>query len=144
MQADLPDKPLGVVHTSISGLDLELWSLQRENKVVNVVVALHNTGSSALSSYLQVTQSLDEEGSQATNQLNNLGLLDTGALKEYKVFAKVSDIGDVKDCLCSITDITSLKAGARSFYAAVVAAPPAQKVTFVSGVGSISNVSISG
>lgn len=150
VSADLPSKPLGTVPTGVPNLDLEAWSLQRQGGAVTVVIAFHNNGP-ALDSGAYTFGALvplDVNGPGANTTANNIGILDTGSLKEYLTFAQVNSDGRVSDCLCSndINTGNAPAAGARAYYAAVVAAPPptTKSVTLVTGDGSIANLPISG
>lgn len=142
----VPSKPKETVPTSTEDVDFELYRLKRSNGVVQVVFALHNTGDSSLNR-AYVTEDLDENPAASVHVASGVFLVDTNGLKEYKTFREDGDDGA---CLCSET--WNATAGndfgpdVRRYYAAEVAAPPAdvKTVTLRAGIATITNAKIEG
>lgn len=148
----LPAAPLATEGTTLPGLDLEAWSLQREGDAVTVIVGLHNVGTKTITDQhinqpvIDFESALDVNGGKdPTAFFNSAALLDTSSLEEYETYAQVRG-GDVEDCLCSSVGDINLAPGARMYLAAVTAAPPAATthVTLITGVGSFADLPLSG
>lgn len=147
---NVPAEPIASTPTSTEGLTLELYAVQRSDKVVNVVVAVHNTGKTAIP-VLESTTDLDESPSAVSRNTSNIALLDAKGLKEYRTF--LEDADDVNSaCLCSKTyDIgdpgdDDFAPGERRHYVSQVAAPPSDvtEVTVLAGLGSFPGVTVEG
>lgn len=146
---NVPAEPIASTPTSTEGMTLELYAVQRSDKVVNVVVAMHNTGKTAIP-IRESTTDLDESPSAISRNTSNIALLDAKGLKEYRTF--LADADDVNsDCLCSNTyDIgegdDDFAPGERRHYVSQVAAPPTDvtKVTVLAGLGSFPGVTVEG
>lgn len=157
-RAQLPRQPLATTATIAPEVNLEVWQVARSGPTVTVVFALHDTdttpgGSLDVSDEVNLQEALDLNASnpnastaeRVNNVANNVGLLDTSALKDYETFCNVTTGGTLTNCLASVDNV-NLGSGGRQFMAAVVAAPPAstKTATLVTGVGSIPDVPISG
>lgn len=142
--ADVPTTPVASAPTGTQGLTFELFVLRRSGQVVDVVFALHNTGSSEID-LNEPTKALDESSAIPVHVASAIALVDRKGLKEYLTFRENGDEGR---CLCSQTWNAvgggTLGAGKRRYYAAVVAAPPASvtEVTLKAGSAEIDSARI--
>lgn len=144
LSLDVPTKPVGTVGTNVDGIDLEVYAVQRSNKVATVVFALHNTGSET-TDMGPVGQNLDENKAfDGTFVASDVAIVDTQGLKEYRSFV-VEDDGN--SCLCSVAynqNQDDLQPEERRYYATQVPAPPAgvTEVNVRTGLGAVSGVEI--
>lgn len=144
LAVNVPSAPVTTVHTSTKDLDFELYAAQRSGKVVDIVFALRNTGQDTIGLGDPTTE-LDENPAITAHFASAIALVDDKGLKEYKTFRENGDEGA---CLCSETWSAvgggDLPAGKRRYYAAVVAAPPADvsTVTLKAGITDINDVRI--
>lgn len=155
VRAALPAQPIATTRSIANGVDLEVWQVQRSRPAVTVVLSLHNTSAQNVSGpdESRLESALDLNNGKAGDDnpvVNNVGLLDTSALKNYGTFCNTNVSGVLTNCLGSAdnfyTSALKFTPGYNLFIATVVAAPPAptKTVTLVTGVGSVPNVPISG
>jgi hypothetical protein len=151
----LPAAPLGTTKSITDGVNLEVWAAQRSAGGVTVVYALDDVsggdistdGSGDVPVVTVLSDALaSDNGNYADDGASNVGLFDATNLTEYQTFCQVASDGTLSDCLDSADDVSLEKDGARQYFAAVVAAPPASatSATVVTGVGSVPDVPISG
>ncbi|MQA78727.1 MAG: hypothetical protein GEV10_09660 [Streptosporangiales bacterium] len=142
---DVPTEPAEVVKTNTPGIEFELYALQRSDNVVSIIFALHNTGDSKLDLNGPSEDLAENTGAAASRYADNVGLIDTEGLKEYKVF-EADD-----QCLCTATyatiDREDIGPDERHYHVVQVAAPPADvtKVTVMAGtMASVHDATITG
>ena len=163
VNAEIPSQPIASVPSSVGGMTLQLYLAKRQPPgAVLVVFALQidqagatalngqNTLQDALSS--GVAGDLGSENQAISNNIHPsvsaVALLDPSGLKEYQTF--MSNPSDDSTCLCSaldpITGGTNTPAAGIHYLAALVSGPPTnvKSVSFVTGLGTIGNVTISG
>ena len=150
LTANLPASPLGTSKSIASGVDLKVWEAQRSAGAVTVIFSLDEVGSS-----VGVSDETDLEEGLTTNEpgntsfpdgTDNVSIFDPANLTDYETFCQVAGNGNLSNCLDSADDVFLNATGDSEYFAAVVAAPPAsvQTATFVSGVGSVPDIPISG
>ncbi len=140
--ASLPGQPIALSGSSISGLDLEVWTLQRSgDRAMLLVFALHNPGSATLPTGVKA-EGLSA-GNQRSGSVTGVSAVDGSGLKQYLPF--MINPADERTCLCSLIDVDDFKPDQRNFYAALLAAPPrnVKSLTVVTGIGSVPNVALS-
>jgi hypothetical protein len=84
-------------------------------------------------------------GGDTQSAMSNVSLVDPVGLKQYLTYTAQPSAPNM--CVCSLApDISAYNRGALSYYAAVTSAPPPSvtSVSFVTGIGTIGNVSLSG
>lgn len=148
MSASLPGQPVGTSGSSISGLDLEVWTLTRSgDRAMLLVIALHNPGTSTVRTGVETgnlsaaRNSSDRDAVAKT--VSGISAVDGTGLKQYLPY--MTNPADDDTCLCSAFNRRDFSAGQRDHYAALLAAPPAgvKTVTVVTGLGSVANVPVS-
>lgn len=137
LAVDVPTDPVASAPTGTPDLAFELFVLRRSGQVVDVVFALRNTGGSDID-LSDPTKELDESPAIPVHVASAIALVDRKGLKEYLTFRENGDEGR---CLCSETwnavGEGKLGAGKRRYYAAVVAAPPADVTEVTVKAGSV-------
>jgi len=143
--ASLPGQPLGTSGSAISGLDLEVWLLQRSGShAMLVVFALHNPGSERVPTGITAAAlSANHNSAGSTNTVSGVSAVDGSGLKQYLPF--MVRPGDDQTCVCSDIQLNDYGPGERDYYAALLAAPPSdvRTLTVVTGLGSVPNVPLS-
>ena len=144
----VPATPIASTPSSLGGMTLQLYVAQRADPGAALVVFALQLRSARNYYWQTVSSALSANGSQeGSATVSGVSLLDTAGLKEYETFmAKPSDDAT---CLCSSvgeSGVTNNPSSGVYYFAALVAAPPASvtSVSFVTGMGSIANVSLSG
>lgn len=144
---NIPTKPVASAKTSTDGMVFELYALERSDKVVNVVFAMHNTSDKEVEAST-ANEHLDETPAALGYQASNVSVLDPEGLKEYRSFLTGDE--DDQQCLCSevydIGDPNDFSPGERQYYMTQVAAPPKNvtEVTVLANVASLPNQTIEG
>ncbi|MDQ2729535.1 MAG: hypothetical protein M3Y91_17110, partial [Actinomycetota bacterium] len=136
--------------TSVPGVDLEVYELQRESpQAVLVVFALHVVGSSSIGIGDQTSTQEELDANLGTvgggpGAVSGVSIVDLTGLKQYLPY--MSDPTVDSTCLCSQNQFNSADSGDVDYFAAVVAAPPAgvTTVSFQTGLGTIGNLPLSG
>ncbi len=146
VSASLPGQPLGVSGSSISGLDLEVWSLARSgDKAMLVVIALHNLGSSPVKTGTETgnLSASRDPAKEVAKTVSGISAVDGSGLKQYLPY--MVNPADDNTCLCSTFSTSDFTPDERNYYAALLAAPPAgvKSMTVVTGLGSVANVPLS-
>jgi len=158
VNAEVPSQPIGSTPTSINGIALQLYLAKRQSTgAVLVVFALQMDASarSHLNSEsvpLGLSANADPKfgGTLTKASVSGVALLDPAGLKKYETY--MSNSSDDATCLCSLVGPGTSGSGVAgasattSYYAALVAAPPPSvtSVSFVTGLGTIGNVTLSG
>jgi hypothetical protein len=147
----VPTQPIGVVSTSYPGVQLRLYALRRLGpEAALAVYGLYVEPGTGIGVGTQVSieeamsvGGLPPGGAQAA--LSNVSLVDPVGLKQYLTYQ--TRPGNPNTCVCSLfPSVSTLDSGTTSYFAAVTSAPPASvtSVSFVTGLGTIGNVSLSG
>lgn len=140
----VPDQPTATTPTSVSGVTLQMYLAKRiaPNAVLVVFALVAPTGISQEGIYA----SLSANGGGVDATVSGVALLDPTGLKEYLPY--MGDPSNDRTCVCS--NLFNSSAGLTSgntptYFAAVLAAPPesVQTVSFVTGLGTIPNVTLS-
>jgi hypothetical protein len=140
LRATLPPQPLGTSGSSVPGLDLEVWTLERSgSQAMLVVFALHNPGSTPVNTG---TKSASLSANATDSSVSGVSAVDGSGLKQYLTF--MLNPGDDKSCVCSLIHFDDYDPGQRDYYAALLAAPPGgvKTLTVVTGLGSVPNVAL--
>ncbi len=153
VSADVPSQPIGSTPTTIPGVTLQLYVVKRQDPGAVLVVFALQVDASAVARLLPtggaVRAALSSNGDsiQPVNSVSGVALLDPAGLKDYETF--MIDPSKDPTCLCSLVDpsfpTSNIMPGTR-YFAALVAAPPpgVTKVSFVTGLATIGNVTITG
>jgi len=151
VNAEVPSQPIGSTPTSIPGITLQLYLAKRQNPgAVLVVFALEVDATGVTSLGVSpgpirggLSATADESNTDAS--VSGVALLDPAGLKKYETF--MADPRNDISCLCSLVEpgFSNINPGTR-YFAALVAAPPPSvtSVSFVTGLGTIGNVTLSG
>lgn len=139
----VPKSPLASTPTSVPGVTLQLYLVQRiSTKAVLIVFAVIAPSGTDRGS---VIFSLGANGQTLGATVSGVSLLDPTGLKQYLPYMA----NPTKDETCVCTDLFDSKVGETSgptpiYFAAVVAAPPetTHTVSFVTGLGTIPNVTL--
>lgn len=156
VSAEVPSQPIGSAPTSIPGMTLDLYLVKRARPGAVLVVfglTLNTTAATAIhGNPSQVVQGLSQNYLSGTANaiapaVSGVALLDPAGLKEYETFMGNPNYDST--CLCSQIDpgLAGLSTSPGTYYyAAMVAAPPAgvTSVSFVTGLGTIASVPLSG
>lgn len=145
LRVRVPQEPVATVGTATADVQLELYALERSGQAVNVVFALHNTGTKTVPAPALV-EAMDEKPGAVLIDTSNVSVVDPVGLKEYRSYL---DGGVDGRCLCSVAwgaNTHDVEAGERRYYAVEVAAPPEDvtTVTVLTGIGSVSGATIKG
>lgn len=149
--AQVPATPLGTTPTTVPGVTLELYLAERVSRNAVLVVFALNVPSGGISVGLetQMNQALSGLGNDingdrnAWDAVSGVSLFDPVGLKQYQTY--MADPTDDDTCLCT-TALTGYNFQPGSnYFAALVAAPPAnvKSVSFVTGLGTIGDVTLS-
>lgn len=148
--AKVPDAPIASTPTAIAGLELQVYLLQRDQKGVLVVFALHNTGTGDLS---DISGTSLGEGYSLDYTVGAVSLVDTAGLKQYLVlrpkdFADEATVQHPGPCACSRTsggNLSTFGANEVHYFAAEIAAPPPEvtKLSFVTPLGTVADLQVS-
>jgi hypothetical protein len=150
--AQVPAQPLGTTPTTFPGVTLQVYTAKRiGSNAVLVVFAFELTGQ-APSVTLEggIAQSLDANygvhpnGNGPTGDVDAVSavsLFDPVGLKEYLPY--MADPSNDATCLCSNMNGAPFDQDGTVYLAAVVAAPPAGRtVSFVTGVGTVTGITV--
>lgn len=140
VQLDVPTEPIATVPSTVQGIELEVFALQRsaDGQAVTLVFAAENTTTDELG--FDTTSSYSEIA--GGNFVSSGLLVDVTELKAYQVFRLDGDEGA---CLCSeASDLFSLDAGQRLFLSAVYPAPPpaTERMTLQIGMGTVPDIPV--
>ena len=150
----VPSQPIGSTPTSVAGLTLNLYVVQRSGPqavlLVFGLVSSRPVGDEASQTDNDIWEGLSANyyngvGNSESPSVSGVSLLDSANLKQYLTYNAHPDVD--ADCLCSaLSRNISFRPGAVEYFAALVAAPPAgaSSLSFVSGLGSIGDVQLSG
>jgi hypothetical protein len=148
VSAEVPGTPIGSTPTSVPGVTLQLYVARRVGpQAVLVVFGLATTKpvvSGGEEDY-DLSEGLSANPVEANISVSEVSLFDPAGLNEYETYMVNPDIDAT--CLCSAFDRgPGLPDDTVTYYAALVAAPPADvtSVSFVTGVGTISDVPLGG
>jgi len=146
VSASLPGQPLGVSGSSISGLDLEVWSLIRSgDKAMLLIVALHNPGTSPVKTGIEIgsLSASRDAAKEVAKTVSGISAVDGSGLKQYLPY--MVNAADDNTCLCSAFSLSDFTPDQRDYYAALLASPPpgVKNLTIVTGLGSVANVPLS-
>jgi hypothetical protein len=149
--AQVPRQPIGTTPASINGVTLELYLAKRVQPGAVLVVFALKFGPSASTSGSTadaMTEGLSADSGSPSSidnpSVSGVSLFDPTGLKEYQTF--MSNPAVDLTCLCSqIQPGVPYSAPSTSYFAALVAAPPASvtSVSFVTGLGTIADVPLS-
>ena len=141
----VPDQPLATTPTTVSGVTLQFYVARRLDPnavlVVFAVVAPNGTDRA------NVVLALSATGGGTQASVSGVSILDPVGLKQYLPY--MANPNQDGTCVCSDTfdsDIGQTSGPTPVYLAAVLAAPPptVSEVSFVTGLGTIPNVTLIG
>ncbi len=147
--AKVPSTPMASTPTTIKGLELQVYLVQRDQQGVFVVFGLHNTTTADVANLSGTT--LGENGA-VDYTVGGVSLVDTAGLKQYLVlrpkdFADQETASKPGPCACSQVPrpFLTFTADEVKYFAAEIAAPPpnVSKLSFVTPLGTVPGLQVS-
>lgn len=148
--ANVPSQPIGTTPTSFAGLQLRLYVLHRLGPQAALVIYGFYTAPGTtigVGDETEIQQAMSATGLSNSGEtaLSDVSLVDPVGLKQYLVYQ--AQPTNPATCVCSLfPNVSIFQPGTTTYFAAVTSAPPpgVSSVSFVTGLGTIGNVSMSG